>query len=61
MFKNLMKAAVGLAVETPLAILEDCVTLGGAITDKKEPATVSALKKVARNVADATDPKEPTR
>lgn len=58
MFKNLMKAAVGLVVETPLAVLEDCVTLGGAITDKREPATMTALKKVAQNVADATDPSE---
>ena len=58
MFKNLMKAAVGLVVETPLAVLEDCVTLGGAITDKREPATMTALKKVAQNVADATDPKD---
>lgn len=58
MFKNLMKAAVGLVVETPLAVLEDCVTLGGAITDKREPATMTALKKVAQNVADAADPKD---
>lgn len=56
MFKNLVKAAVGLVVETPLAILEDCVTLGGVINDKPEPATATALKKVVQNVADATDP-----
>jgi hypothetical protein len=60
--KNLLKAAVGLVIETPLALAEDCVTLGGAITNKHEPATVTALKKVARNVADATAPaKERTR
>lgn len=55
MFTNLLKAAVGLAVETPIAIVEDAITLGGAITGKDEPATVTALKKVAKNVADATE------
>jgi hypothetical protein len=58
MFKNLMKAAVGLVVETPLAMLEDTITMGGAVTGKDEPATVTALKKVAKNVAEATDPRE---
>jgi hypothetical protein len=59
MFKNLLKAAVGLVVETPLAIVEDTITMGGAVTGKDEPATVTALKKVAQNVAEATEPKDP--
>ena len=58
MFKNLMKAAVGLVVETPIALVEDSVTMFGALNDKPEPATVTALKKVAQNVADATEPRE---
>lgn len=55
MFTNLLKAAVGLAVETPIAMVEDVITMGGAITGKDEPATVTALKKVAKNVSDATE------
>lgn len=55
MFKNLLKAAVGLAVETPIAMVEDVITMGGAVTGKDEPATVTALKKVAKNVSDATE------
>lgn len=58
MFKNLMKAAVGLVVETPIALVEDSVTLFGALSDKPEPATITALKKVAQNVAEATESKE---
>jgi len=56
MLKNLMKAAVGLVVETPLAVLEDTITMGGAVTGKDEPATVTALKKIAKNLSDATEP-----
>lgn len=56
MLKNLMKAAVGLVVETPLAVLEDTITMGGAVIGKAEPATVTALKKVAKNVSEATEP-----
>ena len=58
MFKYLMKAAVGLVVETPIAMVEDSVTMFGALNDKPEPATVTALKKVAQNVAEATEPRE---
>lgn len=55
MFKNLLKAAVGLAVETPIAMVEDVITMGGAVTGKDEPATVTALRKVAKNVSEATE------
>lgn len=55
MLTNLLKAAVGLVVETPIAVVEDVITMGGAVTGKDEPATVTALKKVAKNVADATE------
>lgn len=58
MFKNLLKAAVGLVVETPLAVVKDCVTMGGAVTGEDEPATLTALKKVVKNVNEATDPEK---
>ena len=59
MFKiigDLTRAVVGIAIETPIAIAADLVTMGGAITDKDEPYTVSALKGVMRNVENATKP-----
>lgn len=59
MFKSLLKAAVGLVVETPIALVEDSVTMFGALNDKPEPATLTALKKVAANVAEATDKDTP--
>lgn len=54
MFDNLLKAAVGLVIETPIAVATDLVTLGGSITDKDEPYTATALKKVVDNVSKAT-------
>jgi hypothetical protein len=54
MFGELLKAAVGVVVETPLAVATDVITLGGAITERDEPYTVSALKKVVKNVEDST-------
>ena len=55
MLESLLKAAVGVVIETPLAVAEDIVTIGGALTDKNEPYTVTALKKVIDNIEDATD------
>lgn len=59
MFKalgDLTKAVVGVVVETPIAIVADVVTMGGALTDKDEPYTASALKGVMKNVENATEP-----
>ena len=53
---DLTKAVVGVVVETPIAIVKDVATLGGSITDTKQPYTVSALEKVAKNVSNATKP-----
>lgn len=53
---SLTKAAVGVVVETPIALAADVLTLGGAITDKEEPYTATALKGVMKNVEDATKP-----
>ena len=55
MFESLLKAVVDMIIETPLAVATDIVTMGGALTDKNEPYTVTALKKVIDNVKDATD------
>lgn len=56
MFGSLLKAAVGVVIETPLAVAKDVVTLGGSITNEREPATLTALRRVAQNVNDATTP-----
>lgn len=53
---DLTKAAVGLVVETPIAIAADVVTLGGSLTDKAEPYTAKALKGVMQNVENAAKP-----
>ena len=55
MFESLLKAAVGVVIETPLAVAADIVTIGGALTDKNELYTETALKKVIDNIEDATD------
>ena len=56
LIESLVKATVGVVVETPLAIAADAITLGGALNDKEEPHTVTALKNVAQNVSNATKP-----
>lgn len=56
MLESLTKAVIGVVVEAPLAVAADVVTMGGALTDKAEPYTASALKRVAENVKDAVDP-----
>lgn len=51
---NLTKAVVGVVIETPVAIVADVVTLGGAMTEKDEPYTATALKSVMQNLENAT-------
>lgn len=53
---NLTKAAVGIVIETPLAVVADVITMGGVLTDKDEPYTATAVEKVMQNIEDATDP-----
>lgn len=55
MLGNLLKAAIGLVVEAPIALAADVLTLGGSITEKDEPYTSNALKKVVRNVQRSTE------
>lgn len=55
MFESLFKAVLG-AVTVPVAVVADVATLGGAIVDKNEPYTASAVKDVLQNLKDATKP-----
>lgn len=56
-FSSLTKAVIGVVVETPIALIADAVTLGGALNNQREPYTATALKKVMDNVTDATEGK----
>ena len=51
-------ATIGVAVELPIAILADTVTLGGVITDRDEPYTSTAAKRISENISNMTDPDE---
>ena len=54
MLGDLAKAAVGIVIETPIAVVADVVTMGGALTDKDQPYTATALEKVMENVEKST-------
>lgn len=54
LLNGLTKAAVGLVVETPIALVGDVVTMGGALTDKDKPYTADALSKVVKNISETT-------
>ena len=55
MFGSLLKAAVGVVVELPVAVAADIVTLGGAMSDKDKPYTAEAVSKIVGNIQDATE------
>lgn len=54
MLGDLAKAAVGLVIETPIAVVADVVTMGGVLTDKDQLYTATALEKVMENAENAT-------
>ena len=54
MLSNLVKATVGVVIETPIALVADVVTMGGVLTDKDQPYTADALEKVVKNIENAT-------
>ena len=56
MLESLTKAVVGVVVETPVALVADAVTLGGALTDKDEPYTATSVSGVLQNLKNATKP-----
>ena len=53
LLNSLVKASVGVVVETPLAFIADTVTLGGALTDKEVPYTAEALEKILKNLKES--------
>jgi len=55
LFNSLTKAALGV-VTTPVALVADVVTMGGALTDKDQPYTADALEDILKNLENATDP-----
>jgi hypothetical protein len=55
MFKSLLKATVAV-VTTPVDVVADVVTMGGAMTDQDKPYTAQKLEKVMENLSDAVDP-----
>ena len=57
-FEKLSKAIIGLAIETPIAIIKDVATMGGACTETYEPYTATAVKKVIKNIETLTDDEE---
>ena len=54
MLGDLAKATVGLVFETPIAVVADVVTMGGALTDKDQPYTATAHEKDMENAENAT-------
>ena len=52
---SLTKAAVGVVVETPIAIVADAVTLSGSLTDRDESYTATSMKKIMDNLSTATE------
>jgi hypothetical protein len=55
MLESLTKAALGV-VTVPVGVIADVVTLGGALTDKDEPYTASAVSDVVKNLKEAAKP-----
>ena len=55
MLGNLFKAVVGTVIETPIAIVSDVITLGGALTDQEKPYTAQAVEKVVDNIQRSTE------
>lgn len=56
LLEDLTKAAVGVVVAVPAAVVADVVTLGGACTDKPRPYTADAVSDVLDNLKNATKP-----
>ena len=53
--ESVTKAALGV-VFSPVSVAADIITMGGALTDRDEPYTVSSLKAVMNNMNHAVDP-----
>ena len=57
MFESLLKAAVGVVVEIPVAVVKDVVTLGGATTNE-DSAIIESAGKISKNISNAVDPEK---
>ncbi len=55
MFGSLLKAVVGVAIDLPVAIVKDTVTLGGSITNE-ESAIAKSCKTIGKNLENSVDP-----
>tara|TARA_R110000737_G_scaffold165993_1_gene193252 strand:+ start:4 stop:195 length:192 start_codon:yes stop_codon:yes gene_type:complete len=55
MFESLLKAAVGVVVEIPVAVVKDVVTLGGATTNE-DSAIIESVGKISKNISNAVNP-----
>jgi hypothetical protein len=53
-FSSLTKMTMTL-IETPVAVVKDVATLGGALTDQDTPYTAQKLEEVTENWKDAKD------
>jgi len=47
-FGNLAKLAMDV-VETPVSVVKDVVTMGGALTDQKKPYTAQSLEDIGKD------------
>ena len=56
MLESLVKAAVGVVVQTPVALVADALTLGGTLTDRNESYTSKAVSDVVKNIDNAAKP-----
>lgn len=54
MFKKLTQSVLNVAV-TPIEVVKDVATLGGTLTDEKEPYTLQRLKKAQNKLNEALD------
>jgi hypothetical protein len=55
--EDLANAAVGVVIQTPVAIVADVLTLGGALNDRDDTYTGEAIGKVVDNLNNAVRPK----
>lgn len=52
---SLAKATVGV-VTLPVAVVADVVTMGGVLTDKKQPYTASHTSGIVKNIENSINP-----
>jgi hypothetical protein len=55
--ESLLRAGVAV-VRLPVAVAADTITMGGHLTDRDEPYTVSAAKDLVKNLEDAASPRD---